>query len=172
VSARLLADDINVADRSQCLELDVHPRKQLPAHVTLELSSPVLEFGPGDNEAHLRLNLGGSFKIDDETEATSFPADYRVAIRASLAATIGHFDDGHFKKSEVAGNATAGAVLGVPDDPKLLCGVYLDFPTASTDWRVIDKEGKPAGEAEATEVWQLVGKAMESFVGALIPSCW
>jgi hypothetical protein len=136
----------------------------------LKLSSPVLSFGPGDDEAHLSLNLGGHFLIDDDKTPTPFPDTYRIDIRTSLKATVGHLDDGHFKKSEVAHAATAGAVLGVPDDPSLVAGVYLDFPKASTDWKIIDKDGTQADGAAATEDWQLIARGMESFVRFHLPN--
>jgi hypothetical protein len=43
----------------------------LPAHVTLNLSSPVLSFGPGDSEAHLKLKMAGSYLIDDDKTPTA-----------------------------------------------------------------------------------------------------
>ncbi|GHJ87060.1 hypothetical protein NliqN6_3462 [Naganishia liquefaciens] len=145
--------------------MNARPHKLLPAHVTLNLSSPVLSFGPGDSEAHLKLKMAGSYLIDDDKTPTALPDGKFVNIRLTLSSAVGHFDeDGQFKKSDATAGGTAGTILGVPDDASLCCGLYLDFPSGSSSWSLENADGTTADGGAATEEWQLVVKGMESFL--------
>jgi hypothetical protein len=146
------------------------PHGEVPAHVTLKLASPAVSFGPGEDEAHLRLNVGGQYMVEGDEIPTRFPEGYRIDIRASLAAATGHFDDNHFKKAETEQQAGAGVVLRVPDDPGLLCGVYLDLGKGSAHWTLIDQDGKPAKGSTAEDVRGFVVTAVEAFVCPLMAS--
>ncbi|GHJ87062.1 hypothetical protein NliqN6_3464 [Naganishia liquefaciens] len=138
------------ADKNKLLEeikvetsvLNISPRKQIPVHMKMKLSSPVFSFGPSDSEAHLRLSLSGSYTLGEDPEVLTLPEDYAVDIRVTLSSAVGHFSGDDFIKKDAEGAAQAGTILGVPDDDDMLCGLYLDFPTGSDAWKMADKDAK------------------------------